>query len=81
METPYKVLLINDDYLGHIEILRHACRGILISEGEILLCHEQESGLYIIPGGGVEGTETYAECCEREIGICGRPAMNSQEKI
>lgn len=59
--------LINDDYLGHVEKLRHACRGILVCDGKILLCHEPGSGLYIIPGGGVEGTETYAECCEREV--------------
>lgn len=65
--SPKQMQLINDDYLGHVENLRHACRGMLISEGKILLCHEPESGLYIIPGGGVEGTETYAECCEREM--------------
>ena len=62
-----QVQLINDDFLGYIENLRHACRGILIRKGKILLCHEPENGLYIIPGGGVEGTETYEECCEREM--------------
>ncbi len=59
--------LINDDYLGRIEKLRHACRGILISDGKVLLCHESKSGLYVIPGGGVEGHEDYAACCEREM--------------
>ena len=28
-------------------------------DGKVLLCHEPESGLYIIPGGGVEGHEDY----------------------
>ena len=59
--------LINDDYLGRIEKIRHACRGILVRDGKVLLCHEPKSGLYIIPGGGVEGHEGYAECCEREM--------------
>ena len=59
--------LINDDYLGHVEKLRHACRGILVSDGKVLLCHEPKSGLYIIPGGGVEGHEDYSACCEREL--------------
>ncbi len=59
--------LINDDYLGRIEKLRHACRGILVREGKVLLCHEPKSGLYIIPGGGVEGHEDYSSCCEREM--------------
>ncbi len=59
--------LINDDYSGHVEKLRHACRGIMVRDGKVLLCLEPESGKYIIPGGGVEGHEDYAECCEREM--------------
>jgi len=62
-----QIQLINDDYRGHVEILRHACRGILVRDGKILLCHEPKSGLYNIPGGGVEGHESYTECCEREM--------------
>ncbi len=66
--TPVKQMrLINDDFVGHIDRLRHACRGILVQDGKILLCHEPGSGLYIIPGGGVEGHENYADCCEREM--------------
>ena len=30
--SPKQMQLINDDYLGRVEKLRHACRGILISE-------------------------------------------------
>lgn len=66
--TPVKQMqLLNDDFVGRIEKLRHACRGILVQDGKILLCHEPGSGLYIIPGGGVEGHENYADCCEREM--------------
>ena len=59
--------IINEDFLGHVEINRHACRGIMVRDGKILLCHEPKSGLYIIPGGGVEGHEDYSKCCEREM--------------
>ena len=64
---PVQMQLINDDYLGRIEKIRHACRGILVRDGKVLLCHEPKSGLYIIPGGGVEGHENYADCCDREM--------------
>ena len=65
--SPVQMQLINDDFLGRIEKLRHACRGILVRDGKVLLCHEPKSGLYIIPGGGVEGHENYADCCVREM--------------
>lgn len=68
VDAPLKQMrLINDDFSGHIEKLRHACRGILVKDDKVLLCHEPGSGLYIIPGGGVEGYENYADCCEREM--------------
>ena len=62
-----QIKLVNDDFQGHVDILRHACRGILVQEGKVLLCCESDNDKYIIPGGGVEGSETYAECCEREM--------------
>ncbi len=64
---PKQLQLINDDYLGHVDMLRHACRGILLNDGKLLLCYESKNDKYIIPGGGVEGNETYTECCEREM--------------
>jgi predicted acetyltransferase/ADP-ribose pyrophosphatase YjhB (NUDIX family) len=66
-EPAKQLQLINDDYLGHVEKLRHACRGILVNDGNVLLCYEANNDKYIIPGGGVEGNETYFECCEREM--------------
>ncbi len=66
-EEARQIKLINDDYLGHVDVTRHACRGILVKEGKILLCYETNNDKYIIPGGGVEGNETYYECCEREL--------------
>ena len=62
-----KLQLINDDYLGHVEHLRHACRGILIYDGKVLLSFEAKNNKYMIPGGGVDEGESFAECCEREM--------------
>ena len=59
--------LINDDYLGHVDHLRHASRGILVNDGKVLLSYETTTNKYMIPGGGLDEGETYAECCEREM--------------
>ena len=59
--------LINDDYLGHVEHLRHASRGILIKDGNVLLSYETTTNKYMIPGGGTDEGETFAGCCEREM--------------
>ena len=62
-----KLQLINDDYLGYVNKLRHACRGIVVKDGKVLLSYETKYNKYMIPGGGVEEGENYAECCEREL--------------
>ena len=62
-----KIQLVNEDYEGHVDVCRHACRGIVIKDGKILLSYESNEDKYIIPGGGVEEGETFAECCAREI--------------
>ena len=31
--------LVNDDYLGYVEHLRHACRGIVVNDGKVLLSY------------------------------------------
>ena len=62
-----RIQLINDDYSGQADHLRHACRGILVNNGAILLSYESNNDKYIIPGGGIEDNETLKECCEREM--------------
>ena len=62
-----KIQLINDDYWGHVNHLRHASRGIVVNDGKVLLSYETINNKYMIPGGGVEEGESYAECCEREL--------------
>lgn len=46
---------------------REACRGIVISEGKLLLTYEVNTDQYFLPGGGLEQGESFAECCEREL--------------
>ncbi len=47
--------------------VRLASRAFLVKDGKILLSHELNTGVYLIPGGGSEGDETAEECCIREI--------------
>lgn len=49
------------------ERIRIASRAFLIKDAKILLSHELNTGVYLIPGGGAEGDETAEECCIREI--------------
>lgn len=67
MEKMKVIELINDDYIGFVRNLRHACRGIIINGGNVLLCYESNERKYIIPGGGQEENESLEECCKREI--------------
>ena len=59
--------IIGQNYFGHWNRVRTACRGIVLRDGEILLSHETENGQYMIPGGGLETGETDAGCCAREV--------------
>lgn len=49
------------------ERIRIGSRAFLIKDGKILLSHEMNTGVYLIPGGGAEENETAEECCIREI--------------
>lgn len=40
-----KLKLINEDYQGHVDIMRHAGRGIVIKEGKILLSYVENRKL------------------------------------
>lgn len=59
--------IVNADYIGRADVIRHACRGIVVKQGKILLSYEQNIDQYLIPGGGVEGEESLADCCKREV--------------
>ena len=46
---------------------RIASRGIVIKNGKILLSYEENTGVYMTPGGGLEEGETLEQCCIREL--------------
>ncbi len=49
------------------EKTRISSRAIITDGNKILLSHELNTGVYLIPGGGLEVGETIEECCKREI--------------
>ena len=58
---------IGENHFGHWENTRTACRGIILKDGCVLLSYETLTGLYMIPGGGLEEDEDERECCTREV--------------
>ena len=44
-----QIQLINDDYSGKVNNLRHASRGILIKDGKVLISYESLNDKCIIP--------------------------------
>lgn len=56
-----------DNYIEPYTNVREACRGILIVDGKILLTYETNTDQWFIPGGGLEDSESIAECCVREL--------------
>ena len=59
--------IFGNNYFGHWENSRTACRGIIIKDGCVLLSYETRTGQYMIPGGGLEEGEDERECCTREL--------------
>jgi 8-oxo-dGTP pyrophosphatase MutT (NUDIX family) len=53
--------------LHEIKKCRIACRGFVVENGKILICHEIVDKQFFSPGGGIEKDETLEECCVREI--------------
>lgn len=49
------------------EKTRISSRGLIVENGKILLSHELNTGVYMSPGGGLEGDESLEECCIREL--------------
>lgn len=49
------------------EKIRQAGRGVIVKDGKILLTYENNTGVYMTPGGGLEEGESLAECCVREL--------------
>lgn len=58
--------IYGDNYSGFTRHCRKAARAVIVAQDQILLSHEINIGQWMIPGGGMEGDETPAECCIRE---------------
>ena len=67
-----------DNYSGAWEQTRTACRGVVLSDGLLLLSYETKTGQWMLPGGGLEPGESEAACCVREVaeetGLLIRPS-------
>ena len=59
--------IIGENYCGHWEHTRTACRGIIIQDGQILLSYETKTDQWMLPGGGLEDDEDEQSCCIREV--------------
>ena len=59
--------IVGANYYGKWDETRTACRGIVVREDEVLLCHEAVTDTWMIPGGGKEAEESENECCIREV--------------
>lgn len=55
------------NYKGTINHKRIGCRGFVIAGDKILISHEANTDMYLIPGGGLENGESLADCCKREM--------------
>lgn len=56
-----------EPYCDPPERERAAGRGIVVRDGKLLLTYERNTDVYMTPGGGLEGGESLAACCEREV--------------
>jgi 8-oxo-dGTP pyrophosphatase MutT (NUDIX family) len=59
--------IIGENYSGCWEHTRPACRGIILRENRLLLSYETRTGLWMLPGGGLEAGEEEKACCIREV--------------
>lgn len=56
-----------DSYSEPPKFVRIGARGIIIKDNKILLTYESRLNRYMSPGGGIENTESFEECCVREL--------------
>lgn len=61
-----KVEILGKNRFEAFSKTRGASRAVIVRDGTILLIHEADSDLWIVPGGGIEKDETPEKCCVRE---------------
>ena len=59
--------IFGKNQLPEVNKSRIACRGFIVKDGKILICHEIVDKQFFSPGGGIEKNETLEECCIREV--------------
>ncbi len=65
---PKIIETFGENYFGRYDQTRTGCRAIIVRDGNILLSYETVTDQWMIPGGGLEDGESFAECCVREVG-------------
>ena len=61
-----KVEILGKNRFEAFSKTRGASRAVIVRDGTVLLIHEADSDLWIVPGGGIEKDETPEKCCVRE---------------
>ena len=59
--------IYGDNYCGYYSKTRAACRGVITRDSSILLCYEKNTDTWMIPGGGLEDSESETDCVVREV--------------
>ena len=59
--------IFGSNQLPEVNKTRTACRGFIVKDGKILICHELVDKQFFSPGGGIENDETLEACCIREV--------------
>ena len=61
------IKIVHDDYKGNINRKRHASRGVILKDNQILLTYQKKYDVYMLPGGGIENDESYFDAVIREV--------------
>lgn len=63
----HEIEILGDNRFETFSKTRVGCRGIVIQDGKMLVSREEVTDYWLIPGGGLEKGETFAQCCIREV--------------
>ena len=61
------IQIIGENYSGVYHHIRRAARCAVFDGDKILCVCMTNSMVFMLPGGGLEENETYADCCKREV--------------
>ena len=62
-----KLVIKGNNFLGQVNNIRNACRGVVIQDNKILTSYVSKDNFYCLPGGGLEKDEEKIDCCIREV--------------